>query len=89
LPELANKIVPIRGTASSLLPPAPQLPNTPSSKVFRPLFTSFALKFGGGRGEYMISRQEGRKEMVLGGGKEGYLGNPYLWYGNIDDSELL
>lgn len=89
LPELVNKIVPIRGTCSSLLPATPQLPNTPSSKVFRPLFTSFAFKFGGGKGEYMISRQEGRKEMILGGGKDGYIGDLRNWYGNTDDSEML
>ena len=86
LPEMADRIVPIRGTAASLLPPRPQLPNTPSSEVFRPLFTSFMIKYGGGRGEYFISRQEGRKEMVLGGAKEGFLSRPELWYGVTDDS---
>lgn len=90
LPELANKIIPVKGTACSLLPPRPQLPNTPSKDVFRPLFTSYALKFGaGGRGEYMISRQEGKKEVVLGGAKHVYIDNPASWYGVTDDSTQL
>lgn len=89
LHEMTSKIVPIRGTCASLLPPALQPSGTPPADVFRPLFTSFAFKFGGGRGEYMISRQDGKKEIVIGGAKEGYLQNPALWYGNIDDSEQL
>lgn len=90
LPEMANKVIPAKGTCSSLIAPTPQLPNTPSAKVFRPLFTSYALKFGsGGRGEYMISRQEGRKEMILGGAKHAYIDDVSSWYGVTDDSTPL
>ncbi len=88
LPDMRNKVMPVRGTCSSLLPATTQLPNTPSSKVFRPLFTSFALKFGD-TGEYMISRQEGRKEMILGGAKKVYKENLECWYGNVDDTALM
>jgi glycine/D-amino acid oxidase-like deaminating enzyme len=90
LPELANRVIPVKGTASSLLPPVRQPVGTPSSKIFRPLFTSYAFKFGAeGRGEYMISRQEGRREMILGGAKHVYIDDAKTWYGVYDDSEQL
>ena len=90
LPELANRVIPVKGTASSLLPPERQPVGTPSAKIFRPLSTSYALKFGdGGRGEYMISRQEGRREMILGGAKHVYVDDPTSWYGVYDDSKQL
>ncbi|KAK8869437.1 hypothetical protein IAR55_000001 [Kwoniella newhampshirensis] len=89
IPDMSNKVVPIRGTASSLHVPKAQAAGTPSNKIFRPLFTSYALKFGSGMGDYMISRQEGGKEVVLGGAKQGYIKDPKNWYGKVDDSEYL
>ncbi|KAL7419450.1 hypothetical protein Q5752_006288 [Cryptotrichosporon argae] len=89
VPELANHIVPVRGTCSAMLPARPQPTDTPSACAFRPLFGSTAFKYGGAGGEYMISRQEGRKHYILGGGKQVYAHDLKAWYGNTDDSELL
>jgi glycine/D-amino acid oxidase-like deaminating enzyme len=89
LPELANKVIPARGSVSSILLPDPQPSSTPSLKLFRPLTASYSLKYQPDAFDYMICRQEDVKNIIVGGAEKVMVGKPHLWYGNTDDTQNM
>lgn len=89
LPEFTNKIIPLRGTCSALAIPPVQPATTPSRKVMRPLFTTYSVKFSEHDFDYMISRQEYPKHIVVGGGEQAHGHDPSLTYGNSDDTTQM
>ena len=89
LPQFANKIVPVRGPCSALAIPPRQPASTPSTRIMRPLFTTYSLKNDEHDFDYMISRQESPNHIVVGGGHEAFEHLPDQWYGNTDDSSQM
>ena len=89
LPEMAEKIVPICEAVASFLPPPEPKAGTPSLERMRPFSTSYSLKYSPGLFDYMISRQEGKREVVLGGAQEVYVDDRKSWMGTVDDNKIL
>jgi glycine/D-amino acid oxidase-like deaminating enzyme len=89
LPEFANKIIPLKGACSALAIPPVQPATTPSNQVMRPLFTTYSLKHDEHDFDYMISRQEFPKHIVVGGGHQAFDHDPLLTYGNTDDTSQM
>jgi glycine/D-amino acid oxidase-like deaminating enzyme len=89
LPEFTNKIIPLRGTCSALAIPPVQPATTPSTEVMRPLFTTYSIKFSEHDYDYMISRQEYPKHIVVGGAESAHEHDPSLTYGNSDDTTQM
>jgi glycine/D-amino acid oxidase-like deaminating enzyme len=91
LPDFKKKIIPVRGTASSITPP-------PSHSFFGvpgPLRYTYGFRHGVGDVDYMIARQghktpgRGDKSIILGGAKGTFLKDHELWYNNINDDQLM
>lgn len=89
LPELEDKVIPVKGTAASFEIPPPQPDSTPSLEVMRPLFTTYSLKYAPGMFDYMVSRQEDKRHIVLGGAHQAFQHDPASWYSQFDDKTLL
>jgi len=89
LPEFTNKIIPLRGACSALAIPSVQPATTPSNEVMRPLFTTYSIKFSEHDYDYMISRQEYPKHIVVGGAESAHGHDPSLTYGNSDDTTQM
>ena len=79
LPQLASRIIPVRGIAAHIACPdpskAPHLPNT------------YALRFVHGLMDYLIPRPDG--SIIVGGARETFVKDLGSWYGNVDDSRLI
>jgi glycine/D-amino acid oxidase-like deaminating enzyme len=91
LPDFKKKIIPVRGTASSITPaPSHSLAGVPG-----PLKYTYGFRHGTGDVDYMIPRQgritpgKGDRSIILGGAKSTFLNNHEEWYDNINDNELM
>ncbi|KAI1341681.1 FAD dependent oxidoreductase [Xylariaceae sp. FL0016] len=78
LPEFENKIVPVRGICSHIVPaktPSPLLPN------------SYIIRRSPKAYEYLIPRLDG--SIVVGGGGDKYMFDLKNWYNNVNDDKLI
>lgn len=78
LPEFENKIVPVRGICSHIVPrrkPAPHLPN------------SYIIRWSPTEYEYLIPRLDG--SIVVGGARERYYKDLDSWYNTVEDDKLI
>ncbi|KAF2680082.1 FAD dependent oxidoreductase [Lentithecium fluviatile CBS 122367] len=78
LPEFTEKIVPVRGICSHIVPgktPTPLLPN------------SYILRAGTVEYEYLIPRLDG--SIVVGGARSKYYRDRDSWYSNVEDDKLI
>jgi glycine/D-amino acid oxidase-like deaminating enzyme len=78
LPELENKIVPVRGICSHIVPsktPAPHLPN------------SYIIRWSPTAYEYLIPRLDG--SIIVGGARERYYQDLSSWYNSVEDDKLI
>jgi glycine/D-amino acid oxidase-like deaminating enzyme len=92
LPDFRNKIVPVRGTACSITPPA----SHSIGSLPGPFRMSYGLRFSKGQSDYMIPRQgrgripgKGDKSLILGGAKGLFQHDEKVWYdSNRDDQQI-
>lgn len=92
LPLFKDKIVPVRGTACSITPPA-------SHTVGRapgPFRMSYGLRHGKGQSDYLIPRQgrgripgKGDQSFILGGAKGLFQHDEKVWYNCTNDDEQI
>ncbi|KAI3400361.1 hypothetical protein diail_3378 [Diaporthe ilicicola] len=78
LPELENKIVPVRGICSHIVPrvkPAPHLPN------------SYIIRWSPTEYEYLIPRLDG--SIIVGGARPSYYRDLNSWYNTVEDDKLI
>lgn len=78
LPEFENKIVPVKGICSHIVPrrkPAPHLPN------------SYIIRWSPTEYEYLIPRLDG--SIVVGGARERYYQDLDSWYNTVEDDKLI
>lgn len=78
LPEFENKIVPVKGICSHIVPrtkPAPHLPN------------SYIIRWSPTEYEYLIPRLDG--SIVVGGARESYYKHLDSWYNSVEDDKLI
>lgn len=78
LPEFENKIVPVKGICSHIVPrttPAPHLPN------------SYIIRWSPTEYEYLIPRLDG--SIVVGGARERYYKDLDSWYNTVEDDKLI
>lgn len=78
LPELEDKIVPVRGICSHIVPrvkPAPHLPN------------SYMIRWSPTEYEYLIPRLDG--SIVVGGARPSYYRHLDSWYNTVEDDKLI
>ncbi|PSR82413.1 FAD dependent oxidoreductase [Coniella lustricola] len=80
LPELAGRIVPVRGICSRIVvphdrKPAPVLPH------------SYIVRWSPSEYEYMIPRTDG--SIIVGGARSKYYADLDSWYDNVDDDKLI
>ncbi|KAG8158137.1 hypothetical protein KVR01_011898 [Diaporthe batatas] len=78
LPEFENKIVPVKGICSHVVPrkkPAPHLPN------------SYIIRWSPTEYEYLIPRLDG--SIVVGGARERYYHDLHSWYNTVEDDKLI
>ncbi|KAF2482336.1 FAD dependent oxidoreductase [Neohortaea acidophila] len=78
LPELAQKIVPVRGICSRIVTPKPYPPYLPTSSV---------LHFSDHEYDYLIQRSDG--SIIVGGARQGFYNDLGSWFDVYDDSELM
>lgn len=92
LPALAQKIIPVRGTAC-------RITRSPLSRVKRATtdtdtneggggstFT-YGVRWNAGESDYLITRTDG--STILGGAKQCFLDDLEKWYDNTDDSQTI
>jgi glycine/D-amino acid oxidase-like deaminating enzyme len=91
LPELAEKIIPVRGTVCSITPdPSHQLGSSPG-----PLRYTYGMRKRAGESDYLIPRQGrglpgvGDQSIILGGAKGVFLAKTEEWYNNLREDELM
>lgn len=91
LPDFRSKIIPIRGTASSIRPAqSHSLAGNPG-----PLKYTYGFRHGTGDVDYLIPRQgrtisgRGDNSIILGGAKSTFLKHHERWYNNINDNEEM
>lgn len=89
LPEFTNKIIPVKASCSALALPDVQPEDTPGALRMRQLFTSYSLKNTLSDFDYMISRQDHPRHLIVGGALETHESQPSVWYGNTDDSTQM
>ncbi|POS69571.1 FAD dependent oxidoreductase [Diaporthe helianthi] len=78
VPELENKIVPVKGICSHIVPkkqPAPHLPN------------SYIIRWSPTEYEYLIPRLDG--SIIVGGARESYYKDLDSWYNTVEDDKLI
>lgn len=91
LPDFKSKIIPVRGTASSITPAESHT----FAGIRGPLRYTYGFRHGPGDTDYMIPRQgrstpgKGDRSIILGGAKSTFLKEHELWYDNINDDELM
>lgn len=78
LPELEDKIVPVRGICSHIVSPKPHAPL---------LSNSYVLRFNDWEYDYLIPRTDG--SIVVGGARRDYHADLNHWFGVHDDSTLI
>jgi glycine/D-amino acid oxidase-like deaminating enzyme len=76
VPELKDKIVPVRGMVARLV-----------GKSVPELTDSYLLRFSDYEYDYMIPRPDG--SIVLGGGRRDYYNNLKDWFDVSDDSKII
>lgn len=91
LPELAEKIIPVRGTACSITPaPSHRLGSSPG-----PLRYTYGMRKRAGESDYLIPRQGrglpgvGDQSIILGGAKGVFVGKTEEWYNNVREDQLM
>lgn len=77
LPELTNKLLPVKGHAAAALPP--------KDYYDRPLQTSFGFQWGPDF-DYLIQRRHGERHFIYGGRDLWASGDPAVGVGDSDDS---
>lgn len=78
LPELRDKIVPVRGICSRIVSP----------KSTAPLWSnSYVLRFNDWEYDYLIPRTDG--SIVVGGARRDFHMDLDSWFGSYDDSKLI
>lgn len=78
LPEFTDKIVPVRGICSHIVPGkngAPLLPN------------SYIIRWSDTKYEYLIPRNDG--SIIVGGARSMYYHDLDSWYNNVNDDKLI
>lgn len=78
LPEFTDKIVPVRGICSHIVPgksPGPSLSN------------SYIIRWSDTKYEYLIPRTDG--SIVVGGARSMYYHDLDSWYNNVNDDSLI
>lgn len=92
LPLFKDKIVPVRGTACSITPPASHT----VGQAPGPFRMSYGLRHGKGQSDYMIPRQgrgripgKGDKSLILGGAKGLFQHDEKVWYNCTNDNEQI
>lgn len=78
-PQFEQKIVPVRGICSRIVPAAP----TKASQLNH----TYSLRYGPALYDYMIPRLD--KSIVIGGAKDRFWHDQSYWYGVTDDSKLI
>lgn len=79
-PQFEQKIVPVRGICSRIVPAAPE-------KTSR-LTHSYSLRYGPALYDYMVPRLADGS-IVIGGAKDRFWHDRAHWYGVTDDSQLI
>ncbi|POS75665.1 FAD dependent oxidoreductase [Diaporthe helianthi] len=78
-PQFDQKIVPVRGICSRIVPTKPE--NTSR------LVHTYSLRYGPGLYDYMIPRLD--KSIIIGGAKQPFWHDKSHWYDVTDDSKLI
>lgn len=78
LPELRDKIVPVRGICSHIVSPKPTAPL---------LSNSYILRFNDWEYDYLIPRSDG--SIVVGGARRDFHMDLDSWFGSYDDSKMI
>ena len=76
LPELKNKIVPVKGICSRIVTPKRIL-----------LTNNYVLRFNDNEYDYLIPRSDG--SIVVGGARRDYYTDLNSWFNNYDDSTMI
>lgn len=82
-PQYADKIVPIRGMCSRIVPVATK--TNPSPSPFLPY--TYLIRYAADYGDYLISRADG--SIVVGGGRHHFWHEKDEYYNNVDDGSLI
>lgn len=78
LPEFKNRIVPVRGICSRIVP----------GKAHPPLLSnSYILRLSPSEYDYLVPRTDG--SIVVGGARRDYFERLDQWYNNVDDNQLI
>ncbi|EME47906.1 hypothetical protein DOTSEDRAFT_167338 [Dothistroma septosporum NZE10] len=78
LPEFKDKIIPVRGICSRIVP----------GKTFPQLLTnSYILRLSPSEYDYLIPRGDG--SVIVGGARRDYFQHLDQWYNNADDSQVI
>ena len=77
LPEFENKIIPVKGLCSHIVPkkPAPLLPN------------SYMIRWSPTEYEYLIPRLDG--SIIVGGARSKFYSDLSSWYNTVEDDKLI
>ncbi|WYZ35507.1 hypothetical protein EsH8_X_000154 [Colletotrichum jinshuiense] len=78
LPEFVDKIVPVRGICSHIVPGNSRAPLLPHSYIIRWSDTEY---------EYLIPKLDG--SIVVGGARSKYFHDLPSWYNNVNDDKLI